>query len=198
MTHTIRWLSDAGYVWLSGGGILQSPHGGLAEWSLSLCPFLLGNDLLFNCIRFNQRSPSPGDLITKVCVCTERIKSFVFCFFLFFLLEPQASRPLSEGAEGAKEPCFSLLHEFGTFPVCVMCMHVKGGKVTGVERKELRLLRRTVEKIEMSVVSNCLECIRMGRDSRYVSPVASHRLKYYMLSDVGMDWYEIQRYDKLK
>lgn len=37
MTHTIRWLSDAGYVWLSGGGILQSTHGGLAERSLSLC-----------------------------------------------------------------------------------------------------------------------------------------------------------------
>lgn len=165
VTHTIRWLSDAGYGWLSAGGILQSTHGGLAERSLSRCPFLLGNDPLFNCIRFNQRSPSPGDPITKVCVCTERIKPFVFCF----LPQPQASRPLSEGAEGTKEPGFSLLHEFGTFPACVMCMHVKGGKVKGVERKELRLLRRAVEAIEMSVVSNCLECIRMGRGGRYVT-----------------------------
>lgn len=107
VTHTIRWLSDAGYVWLSAGGILQSTHGGLAKRSLSLCPFLLGNDLLFNCIRFNQRSPSPGDLITKVCVCTERIKSFVFCFFS---LEPQVSAPLSEGAEGTEEPFLSYMN----------------------------------------------------------------------------------------
>lgn len=79
-----------------------------------------------------------------------------------------------------------------------MCMHVKGGKVKGVEWKELRSLQRAVEKIEMSVVSDCLECIRMGRDSRYVSPVASHQLESCMLSDVGMDCFEIQRYGKLK
>lgn len=79
-----------------------------------------------------------------------------------------------------------------------MCMHVKGGKVKGVERKELRSLQKAVEKIEMSVVSNCLECVRLGRDSRYVSPVASRRLKYYMLSGIGMDCFEIQQYDKRK
>lgn len=51
-----------------------------------------------------------------------------------------------------------------------MCVHVREEKVKGVVLKALRLLRRLVKKLEMSVVSNCLECIRMGRGSRYVSP----------------------------
>lgn len=50
-----------------------------------------------------------------------------------------------------------------------MCMHVKEGKVKGAVPKELRLLRKAIVLTEMSVVSNCLDCIRMGRDSRYVS-----------------------------
>lgn len=59
--------------------------------------------------------------------------------------------------------------------MCVMCMHVKEENVECVVRKELRLLQKVIEKLEMSVVSNCLECIRMGRGNRYVSPVASAR-----------------------
>lgn len=50
-----------------------------------------------------------------------------------------------------------------------MCMHVKEEKVKGAVPKELRLLRKAIVLTEMSVVSNCLECIRMGRDGRYVS-----------------------------
>lgn len=51
-----------------------------------------------------------------------------------------------------------------------MCMHVKEGKVKGAVPQELRLLRKAIVlAAEMSVVSNCLECIRMGRDGRYVS-----------------------------
>lgn len=53
--------------------------------------------------------------------------------------------------------------------MCVMCVHVKEGKVKGVALKELCLLQRVTEKLEMSVVSNCLKCIRMGRGNRYVS-----------------------------
>lgn len=49
-----------------------------------------------------------------------------------------------------------------------MCMHVKEEKVKVVVLKELRLLQKLIE-LEMSVVSNCLECIRMGRGNRYVS-----------------------------
>lgn len=50
-----------------------------------------------------------------------------------------------------------------------MCMHVKERKVKGAVSKELCLLQKVIVLTEMSVVSNCLECIRMGRDSRYVS-----------------------------
>lgn len=49
-----------------------------------------------------------------------------------------------------------------------MCLHVKEKK--GVVLKELCLLQEVIEKLEMSVVSDCLECIRMGRGNRYVSP----------------------------
>lgn len=58
-----------------------------------------------------------------------------------------------------------------------MCMHVKEEQVKGVVLKELHLLQKVIEKIEMSVVSNCLECIRMGRGNRYVSLVTSHGLQ---------------------
>lgn len=57
--------------------------------------------------------------------------------------------------------------------MCVMCMHVKEEQVKGVVLKELHLLQKVIEKIEMSVVSNCLECIRTGRGNRYVSLVTS-------------------------
>lgn len=50
-----------------------------------------------------------------------------------------------------------------------MCFHTNAGqKAKDVELRELRLLH--VEKFEMSVVSNCLDCIRMGKGNRYVSP----------------------------
>lgn len=57
--------------------------------------------------------------------------------------------------------------KLGAFLACVMCMHVKERKVKGAVPKELRLLRKAIFLSEMS---NCLECIRMGRDSRYVDP----------------------------
>lgn len=58
-----------------------------------------------------------------------------------------------------------------------MCMHVKKEEIKGVVLKELRLLQKVIEKLEMSVVSNCLDCIRMGRGSRYVSLITSHSRK---------------------
>lgn len=53
--------------------------------------------------------------------------------------------------------------------MCVMCMHVNKEKVKGVVLKELGLLQKVIKKLGMSVVSNCLECIRMRRGDRYVS-----------------------------
>lgn len=50
-----------------------------------------------------------------------------------------------------------------------MCMHMKEQKVEGVVLIELGLLQKVIEKLEMSIVSNCLECIRMGRGNRYVT-----------------------------
>lgn len=41
-----------------------------------------------------------------------------------------------------------------------MCMHMKEDTV--------KRLRKVFKKLEMSFVSKCLECIRMGRDNRYV------------------------------
>lgn len=95
---------------------------------------------------------------------TGRIKQI---FFSFLLPLPAVSRVLSEGAGDTL--FFFLLHEIGAFLACVMCMHVKEEKVKGAVPKELRLLRKAIVLTEMSVVSNCLECIRMGRDGRYVS-----------------------------
>lgn len=46
-----------------------------------------------------------------------------------------------------------------------MCMHVKREKFEGVE---LRLLRKVVVRSQISVMSNCLDCIKMARDNRYV------------------------------
>lgn len=50
-----------------------------------------------------------------------------------------------------------------------MCMHAKVEKIKGAVLNELGLLLRVIEKLEMSVVSTCLECIRRGRGDRYVS-----------------------------
>lgn len=47
-----------------------------------------------------------------------------------------------------------------------MCMHVKKEEIKGVVLTELCLLQKVIEKLEMSIVSNCLECIRMGRGNR--------------------------------
>ncbi len=58
-----------------------------------------------------------------------------------------------------------------------MCMHMKEAKTKGVVLEELCLLQKVIEKLEMSVVSNCLECIRMGRGNRYVSLITSHSLE---------------------
>lgn len=57
-----------------------------------------------------------------------------------------------------------------------MCMHVQEEKVKGVVLKEPSLLQKVIEKLEMSVVSNCLDCIRMGRGNRYVRPGISMSL----------------------
>ena len=50
-----------------------------------------------------------------------------------------------------------------------MCMYRKEERAKGVLQRERCLLQRAIEKLEMSVVSACLECIRMGRGNRYVS-----------------------------
>lgn len=62
----------------------------------------------------------------------------------------------------------SFLFDWNEVAEHVMCLHVKENEV--VVLNELRLLQRVIEELEMSVVSNCLECIRMGRGSRYVRP----------------------------
>lgn len=46
-------------------------------------------------------------------------------------------------------------------------MHVKVKKFKRL--KELRLLQKVVQKADMSLVSSCLKCVRMGRDDRYVN-----------------------------
>lgn len=50
-----------------------------------------------------------------------------------------------------------------------MCMHVNKEKVKDLVFKELGLLQKVIKKVEMSVVSNCVECIRMRSGDRYVS-----------------------------
>lgn len=49
-----------------------------------------------------------------------------------------------------------------------MCIHTEGDEVKEVKLKEL-CFQTQIEKLEMSLVSDCLECIRMGKGSRYVS-----------------------------
>lgn len=67
-----------------------------------------------------------------------------------------------------------------------MCMHMTDEKVKVVVLKELCLLQKVIVKIEMSVVSNCLECIRMGRGNRYVSLVDSHGLLLHVRNHVDL------------
>ncbi|KAL6108294.1 uncharacterized protein ACO6RY_18862 [Pungitius sinensis] len=51
-----------------------------------------------------------------------------------------------------------------------MCVHVGEDKVNCVALRELCSLEVVIGNREMSVVSNCLRCIRMGRGNRYVGP----------------------------
>ncbi|XP_044056935.1 G-protein-signaling modulator 2-like isoform X2 [Siniperca chuatsi] len=66
-----------------------------------------------------------------------------------------------------------------------MCMHVKEERVNGVVLKELCLLQKVIEKLEMSVVSNCLECIRMGRGNRMESSCLDLALEGERLCKAG-------------
>lgn len=60
-----------------------------------------------------------------------------------------------------------------TLSVCVMCMCKKEkGKV--VMKKGQHLLHKVVKKLEMSVVSTCLECISMRRGNGYVDLSVAH------------------------
>lgn len=149
-------------MWLSAGGILQSTHGVLAEISL----FVHLGLAAISCspvfaLTSKLEVSLPRGVNTKVFAHTERIKQIFFPLHLPRLAVREEQGTLS---------FFSLLHEIGAFLAHVMCMHVKEGKVKGAVPKELRLLRKAILLTEMSVMSNCLECIRMGRDSRYVSP----------------------------
>lgn len=72
-----------------------------------------------------------------------------------------------------------------------MCMHVKEGKVKGAVTKELRLLRKAILLTEMSIASNCLQCIRMGGDSRYVSPKSIWSDPDSIMASKIMELYEV-------
>lgn len=69
----------------------------------------------------------------------------------------------------------------------VMCMLMKEVHVKGAALTERCLLQRAIEKLEMSVVSNCLKCIRMGRGDRYVSLPTSLHIINTRSSSVGLD-----------
>ncbi|XP_044216916.1 G-protein-signaling modulator 2-like isoform X2 [Thunnus albacares] len=66
-----------------------------------------------------------------------------------------------------------------------MCIHVEEEKIKGVAPKELSLLQKVIEKLEMSVVSNCLECIRMGRGKRMESSCLDLALEGERLCKAG-------------
>ncbi|XP_070817286.1 G-protein-signaling modulator 2-like isoform X1 [Chaetodon trifascialis] len=66
-----------------------------------------------------------------------------------------------------------------------MCMHMKEENVKGVVLEELRLLQKVIEKLEMSVVSNCLECIRRGRGNRMESSCLDLALEGERLCKAG-------------
>nr|XP_057929500.1 G-protein-signaling modulator 2-like isoform X2 [Doryrhamphus excisus] len=68
---------------------------------------------------------------------------------------------------------------------CVMCMHMKEVKAKGVVLKKLYLLQRVIKKLEMSVVSDCLKCIRMGRSNRMESSCLDLALEGERLCKAG-------------
>lgn len=68
-------------------------------------------------------------------------------------------------------------------------MHVKREKFKGVVPKELRRLRKVVVKTQISVMSNCLDCIKTARDNRYV--INRYKLLIVRLtpmSDLHLAW----------
>ncbi|XP_026002510.1 G-protein-signaling modulator 2-like isoform X1 [Astatotilapia calliptera] len=66
-----------------------------------------------------------------------------------------------------------------------MCMHAKVEKIKGAVLNELGLLLRVIEKLEMSVVSTCLECIRRGRGDRMESSCLDLALEGERLCKTG-------------
>ncbi|CAJ1061094.1 G-protein-signaling modulator 2-like isoform X2 [Xyrichtys novacula] len=66
-----------------------------------------------------------------------------------------------------------------------MFMYMKEERVMRVVLRELFLLQRVIEKLEMSVVSNCLQCIRMGRGSRMESSCLDLALEGERLCKAG-------------
>lgn len=67
-----------------------------------------------------------------------------------------------------------------------MCTHAKVKKFKR-QAKELRLLQKVIQKADMSLLSNCLQCVRTGADSRYVTVAASHRLQLGRSFQLGSD-----------
>ncbi|XP_051233930.1 G-protein-signaling modulator 2 isoform X2 [Dicentrarchus labrax] len=66
-----------------------------------------------------------------------------------------------------------------------MCMHVKEEKVKGVVLTERCLLQKVIKKLEMSVVSDCLQCIRMGKGKRMESSCLDLALEGERLCKAG-------------
>ncbi|KAM6921027.1 G-protein-signaling modulator 2-like [Xenentodon cancila] len=66
-----------------------------------------------------------------------------------------------------------------------MCMYMKEEREKGVIQKEWCLLQRVIEKLEMSVASACLECIRMGRGNRMESSCLDLALEGERLCKAG-------------
>lgn len=67
-----------------------------------------------------------------------------------------------------------------------MCTHANVKKFKR-QAKELRLLQKVIQKADMSLLSNCLQCVRTGADSRYVTVAASHRLQLGRSFQFGSD-----------
>lgn len=67
-----------------------------------------------------------------------------------------------------------------------MCIHTKVKKYKR-HAKELRLLQKVIRKADMSLLSSCLECVRTGTDSRYVTAAPLHRLQLRGRFQPGFD-----------
>nr|XP_061831642.1 G-protein-signaling modulator 2-like isoform X1 [Nerophis lumbriciformis] len=64
-------------------------------------------------------------------------------------------------------------------------MHKKELKAKGVVLEKLDLLQRVIEKLEMSILSDCLKCIRMGRSNRMESSCLDLALEGERLCKAG-------------